>query len=191
MTAFLIGRWGVNRLTLLIMRWAMKKWDRVQFLNRYMAGTWLPRLQMDWLPGLRCAAHFAIVCDKAPATLDDYVEGGQMVQRVWLSATKLGLQHQPEVTPLVFARYAREGRHFTKSPAAINLAQEIAKASDHLIGAGETRRAVWLGRIGSAAFSASRSVRLQRHQLTLPALDVGTAESSAIQRRPADHEGRG
>ena len=34
------------------------------------------------------------------------------MQRFWLTATSLGLQFQPEYTPLVFARYARERRPF-------------------------------------------------------------------------------
>ena len=47
------------------MRWGLQSWDRVKMLNRFFAGTWLPRLQMDLLTGLRCAAHFVIVADAA------------------------------------------------------------------------------------------------------------------------------
>ncbi|MFC6668970.1 hypothetical protein ACFQDL_01750 [Marinobacterium aestuariivivens] len=44
----------------------MQSWERVAFMNRYLAGTLAPRLQLDLIPGLRCAAHFAIVAPRPP-----------------------------------------------------------------------------------------------------------------------------
>ena len=92
---------GVDGLTLRLMRWAMQDWDRVRFLNRWVGGTWMPRLQMDWLPSLRCAAHLVVMRAETPRTVDDYIESGRVVQRLWLTATGLGLQHQPELTLMV------------------------------------------------------------------------------------------
>ena len=37
------GALGIDLPTRRIMRWALHSWQRVQFLNRYLAGTWLPR----------------------------------------------------------------------------------------------------------------------------------------------------
>jgi hypothetical protein len=104
---------GVDRLTLAMMRQAMSSWQRIEFLNTWLGGTIAPRLMMDWLPALACAAHVALVAKHPATTIDDYVAGGRAVQRFWLTATRLNLQHQPAVTPLVFARYLREGRQFT------------------------------------------------------------------------------
>ena len=56
---------GLDPLTLKLMRWAMQRWERV-VLNKYLAGTLLPRLQLDVLPALQCAAHFALVAERAP-----------------------------------------------------------------------------------------------------------------------------
>lgn len=39
---------GSDALSLWMMRWAMGSWRRVKFLNRYLAGTILPRLQLDF-----------------------------------------------------------------------------------------------------------------------------------------------
>ena len=43
------------------------------------------RIQLDLIPGLFCAAHFAILAPKPPEALDDYIEGGRAMQRLWLT----------------------------------------------------------------------------------------------------------
>ena len=109
---------GADALSLRSMRWVMASWERVQLMNRWFGGTLAPRLQLDLLPGLFCAAHFALVAAKAPEGIDDYVAAGAAVQRFWLTATRLGLQLQPQYTPLVFAEYVRRGVAFTSVEAA-------------------------------------------------------------------------
>ena len=156
---------GADALTLRLMRWAMQDWSRVQFLNRYLAGTLLPRLQMDFMPALACAAHFAIFRKQAPVSVDDYVESGRAVQRVWLTATRLGLQHQPEITPVIFSRYVREGRKFSASANSVKLASALAAEAEHIL-APEPACAVWVGRIGAGTAARSRSERLSAAQLT-------------------------
>jgi len=157
---------GVDNLSLAMMRWGLQEWKRVEFLNRYMAGTWLPRVQMDLLPAFRCAAHFAIVADVEPVDIDGHVEAGRAMQRVWLAATMLGLQHQPEVTPLIFARYVRNGLPFTASQAGIALATRVSARACEIIG-NDLPHVVWLGRIGHAPFAQARSLRHWRHELTI------------------------
>lgn len=158
---------GADPIALRLMRWAMHDWARVQFLNRWLAGTWLPRLQMDLVPGLMCAAHFVLLCERPPQAIDDYVAGGAQVQRLWLTATRLGLQHQPEITPLVFARYVRDDLAFTTSPQAVALAKRVAARAEAVIGP-DIARAVWIGRIGEAARASSRSVRRTLRDLLVP-----------------------
>ena len=108
---------GLDPLTRRVMRWALGSWSRVQFMNRFFAGTWLPRLQMDLLTGLRCAAHFVIVADAPLQSVADYVAGGRAMQRFWLEATRQNLQFQPEMTPLIFSRYIAQGVEFTEVAA--------------------------------------------------------------------------
>ena len=158
---------GADPLALKFMRWAMHDWQRVELLNRFAAGTWLPRLQMDFLPGLLSGAHVALVCDRAPVSIDDYVAAGRCVQRFWLTATLLGLQKQPEITPLIFARFARDGRAFSQAPHALPLAREVAARAASLIGH-DLPQVVWLARIGHAPPAASRSQRRSRTELILP-----------------------
>ena len=149
---------GVDRLTLAMMRQAMSSWQRIEFLNTWLGGTIAPRLMMDWLPALACAAHVAIVAKQAPTTIDNHVAGGRAMQRFWLTTTRLGLQHQPAVTPLVFARYLREGRDFTARPSLVGQAQKMASGLEAMLG-GRASSAVWLGRIGDGSPAAFRSIR--------------------------------
>ena len=156
---------GASAPSLALMRWAMASWERIAFLNRYLGGTIAPRLELDLLPGLACAAHCVFVAPRPPGTLDDYVAAGRAVQRFWLTATRLGLQFQPQYTPLVFARYAREGRRFSASPQAPAQAAAILAGLERLLGAEVARRAVFMGRIGAGRPARSRSLRLPLERL--------------------------
>ncbi|MEO1766473.1 ThiF family adenylyltransferase [Thiobacter aerophilum] len=149
---------GLDPLTLRLTRWVMTSWKRVRFFNRWLAGTLVPRLELDLLPGLACAAHFALIAKRAPQGVDDYIAAGRTVQRFWLAATRLGLQLQPEMTPVIFSRYAREGRAFSAAPHATREAQAIRDAFDRLMGSAAPRT-LFLGRVGHAPVAFARSVR--------------------------------
>jgi sulfur-carrier protein adenylyltransferase/sulfurtransferase len=156
---------GASAPTLKLMRWAMKSWGRIDFLNRYLAGTLAPRVELDLVPGFACAAHCVLVARRAPEGLEDYVAAGRALQRFWLTATSLGLQFQPEYTPLVFARYSREDVPFTTSARGIEQARATRIALDRLLGPDVARRAMFLGRIGAGKPAQARSVRLPLERL--------------------------
>lgn len=156
---------GASAPSLALMRWAMASWPRIAFLNRYLGGTLAPRLELDLLPGLACAAHCVFLAPRAPRGVEDYVAAGRAVQRFWLTATRLGLQFQPQYTPLVFARYARENLHFSSSRDAMPRAQAIRAALERLLGADAAGRAVFMGRIGAGVPAQARSVRLPLERL--------------------------
>ncbi|HMM47158.1 MAG TPA: nitroreductase family protein [Thiobacillaceae bacterium] len=150
---------GLDAMTLKLMRWVMVSWERVTFFNTWLAGHLTPRIEMDLLPGLRCGAHFALLADTPPATVDDYVAAGRAVQRFWLTATQLGLQLQPEVTPLVFGRYVRRGVEFSRTASAARDARRLYGRLSALLPGSAAERAVFLGRIGLGRPAASRSLR--------------------------------
>ena len=85
---------GISRLTRFFMPWVLKKRARVDFLNRYLAGTWLPRLEMEVRAGLMCGAHFAVTAAHAVESAAERAAAGRAMQRFWLTATTLGLQLQ-------------------------------------------------------------------------------------------------
>jgi len=150
---------GLDPLTLKLMRWAMGSWERVDFLNSYLAGHLLPRIELDLLPAMRCAGHFVLLRNEESQGIEDNVEAGRAVQRFWLTATKLGLQLQPEMTPLIFARYAHQGISLTRVMPAAQRAKDLAVVLERLIGEPPTR-AVFMGRIGHGQPPRARSTRL-------------------------------
>lgn len=158
---------GLDPATLKLMAWVMQRWERVEFFNRYLMGTIAPRLQLDLIPALACASHFRLLAHSIPVQTENYIEAGRSLQRVWLSATRLGIMMQPEMTPLIFARYARENRIFTQNRRAITLAERIASRLADLWGV-QAPATVFLGRIGHGAAPAARSLRKKVAALLLP-----------------------
>ncbi len=151
---------GADWLSLRLMQWAMKSWRRVSWMNRWAGGTLLPRLQLDVRPALRCAGHFVLLAQEPPGSVDDYVAAGRAVQRLWLTAMALGLQFQPEMTPLIFCAYARDKVPFTQAPGAREEAAALHEALRAFVGGDELERAVFMGRVGQGRPPHSRSLRL-------------------------------
>lgn len=150
---------GLDPVSLAAMRWVMRSWPRTRFVSKYLGGTFAPRVQLDLLPGVLCAAHAVIVARSDRIDLEADFAAGRAVQRFWLSAEKLQLRHQPEMTPLIFSRYAAEGRHFTDDTAAVRTAGMVRDRLDALLGADVRQRAVWIGRIGAGPAAQARSLR--------------------------------
>lgn len=157
---------GLDPVGLKLMRWAMKSWTRVDFLNRFMAGTWLPRLQLDLTPGYLCSAHFLLSSNRPLDTIDAYLDGGRAMQRLWLTSTQLGLQFQPEMTPLIFFRYAHNQVTFTERNAAISAAAALANILTEAFTADRLTHGVFMGRIGHGRLPISRSIRLSAEELS-------------------------
>lgn len=156
---------GADALTTKMMKWALHSWARIKTLNRYFGGTLMPKIQLDLVPALRCAAHFVIVANQPREATGDFLSGGRAMQRFWLTATKLGLQLQPEMTPLIFSTYAREGRCFTEDVDKLGDADTVRLELDALT-SGEVD-AVFMGRIGFGVSASSRSLRKSLEQLNL------------------------
>ena len=170
---------GVDPLTARLMRFVMGSWQRVKFFNTFLAGTLVPRLQMDLIPGLLCAAHLVIKAQHRPTGIDDFVAAGRAVQRLWLTATQLGLVQQPEMTPLIFSSYVRDGTPFTSVASLQLLARALAEATRSLIGP-DVDHAVWMGRVGAGPAPKSRSTRRPLQALMHP----NTSLARGGERRP-------
>jgi nitroreductase len=150
---------GTDPMTTRLMRFVMRSWSRVEMFNRFFAGTWAPRIQLDFVPGLACAAHFLLLAKTPARTIDDYVAAGRATQRFWLTATQLGLLLQPEVTPLVFTRYARKPITFSIKPDAQQMAQRLDERFVGVVGEHAAAHAVFMGRVGNGQQPSSRSLR--------------------------------
>ena len=156
---------GASWLTARVMQFAMKRWSRIAFMNRWLGGTIVPRIELDLIPSLACAAHFLITAERRPQTIDHYVAAGEAMQRFWLTTAALGLQLQPEMTPLIFARYAAQHRPFSSVLQAQPAAAAIAAGLAELFGAAAAACGVFMGRIGAGAAASARSLRLPLDKL--------------------------
>lgn len=158
---------GLDPLTTRLMEWTLQKWERVVFFNRYLAGTLLPRIQLDVMPALRCAGHFVLVAPAPPADAEDYLAAGRALQRFWLTATRLGLQLQPEMTPLIFAEYVRNDLRFTTHEPGWLSAKRVSAQLTQLLGPETCARAMFMGRIGAGPAPQARSIRLPLEELLI------------------------
>lgn len=158
---------GLDPVATKLMKWAMQSWARVDILNRFFFGTLLPRIELDLLPGVFCAAHFALIAKQEAKTIEDYLQAGRAVQRFWLTATQLGLQLQPEMTPLIFSAYVRENVKFTDVKNLQILANQLEKSLANLLTAEKAKKTVFMGRIGKGQMAKSRSLRLSAKVLTV------------------------
>ncbi len=150
---------GVDALTSRFMRWVMQRWERVAFFNKYLLGHIPPRLQLDLVPGFFCAAHFMLCADKPLVQVDDHIAAGRAMQRFWLTADRLGLFIQPEMTPVIFCRYQRQGRVFTQEAPARELARELEQRLEALQGLGDVGTLFFMGRTGHGRTPDARSLR--------------------------------
>lgn len=158
---------GMDPVGLKMMRWGLRSWQRVQMLNRYFAGTWLPRIQLDWIPGMACGAHFLICTDKPAQTIADFIHIGRALQRFWLTATHLGIQLQPEMTPLIFANYVHNDQRFSEIPEIWNQAIRLEQETRKLFGEAPLKHAGFMGRIGYGKSAQARSIRLPLSRLLI------------------------
>lgn len=164
---------GVDPLTARLMRWVMQSWARVDFFNKYLMGTVAPRVQLDLLPALGCAAHLFVVARQAPATVTDYVAAGVAMQRLWLTAHALGLHLQPEMTPVIFNWYAASARPLSARPGIDERVRMLAGRLATLLGHDAARGLVVLCRVGASAAPTSRSTRKGLAELMVGRSGIG------------------
>lgn len=156
---------GVDPITARLMEWVMQSWGRVKFFNRYLLGTIAPRIQLDLLPGFYCASHLLVRPKKPMLTLEDWLELGGAVQRIWLTATYHGLHLQPQMTPVIFRWYARAGRKFSSVDDLFLQAIEISNTFEKISATSKEDNFAFFARVGVSNLPRSRSIRKDLSQL--------------------------
>jgi nitroreductase len=161
---------GLPGAMLPMLRWAMADWARMNRMNRLL-GTGGTALQTDLLPGFASAAFFlARRPSGAAPTLAQLLEEGAALQRVWLTATKLGLVMQPTLAMIAFAEHGARETAFTEVVPLRAKARRLARAFRQTLGAGPEEFA-FVARIGEPQprLNRVRSVRLPLEALLEPA----------------------
>jgi len=156
---------GVDPLTRRLMRWVMQDWTRTKFMNRYLAGTLVPKIELDLLPGILCAGHL-LVETRSPnagnSQQEAWLAAGMALQRLWLMADRLGLAIQPSLAPLAFATYARKEVEFSTNSKACLKANRLDAAVRRMLQSAEPDSVVFLARIGRPLRSPARARSVRR-----------------------------
>ena len=116
------------------------------------------------MPALRCAGHFVLLRNEEPQGIEDNVAAGRAVQRFWLTATQLGLQLQPAMTPLIFTRYVTQEIRLSQVKSAVQQAKGLAVVLERLA-CKQSSRIMFMGRIGHGQLPQARSMRLSLEDL--------------------------
>lgn len=156
---------GVDWLTARAMQWMFKDWHRVNFANKYLGAALIPRIILDFIPGLRSNAHFVIYANQEPKTVQEHLSAGQAIQRFWLTVAQLNLGLQPSQTSIIFAKYLRNKTVFTLDDSVIANARKAKEALETVIPHSE--RAVFVGRLGRTELPRSRSIRKSLSELII------------------------
>lgn len=165
---------GASALTRRVVQWAMHKPGRAEFmLGKLPGGTFAAQLEMDFLPGMQCAAHFMLVRN-TPVDPDDKaatIRAGMVLQRFWLTASRLGLALQPSVATLGFAWYGRHNTTFSRVASALPRARKLALRFDRICSNTDAvpEQVVFMGRLGTPMPEPmeSRSIRKSVSDLTV------------------------
>lgn len=158
---------GVDHMTARLMRWVLQDWRRVEFFNKYLLGTVLPRIQLDFLPALFCASHVLLLPRGQLIGWSDYVNLGRTMQRLWLTATGLGLHLQPQMTPVIFRWYARMGRSLSAKTILNQNALSVAERLESLAEVSPNSPAGFFCRVGKSSIPSSRSLRKELAELLI------------------------
>jgi len=150
---------GVDPLTAKLMHWVMQSWERVAFFNRYLTGTIAPRIQLDFLPALACASHILLKPRQRQSGLADHLAAGIALQRLWLTASYLGLHLQPEMTPVIFRWYVQAEKTISAEPEIDAGAIRLARQFERLAETPADSAFAFFCRVGYSAVPRSRSLR--------------------------------
>ncbi len=159
---------GVGPVMQFLTKKTLQSWPVLDFTGKYLGGTILPRILLDFLPGYKSSAIFAIKANTATKTDDDYIAAGRAVQRVWLASAALNLGFQPCQTPVIFSEYLREGVKFTSNEATQKNAKVMEEKYTQFLGVENTPNIVFMGRVGRSKTPKYRSVRLSLSELNKP-----------------------
>jgi hypothetical protein len=136
-------------------------------MGKYLGGTVLPRLLMDFVPALKSSAIFAIVADEEPTSERDFFSAGRAVQRFWLESSVLNLGFQPCQTPVIFSNYLRNNITFTENRTTIKNADKMDENYKKIFGNDISKRIVFMGRLGRSELPEFRSVRYSLDELSI------------------------
>jgi hypothetical protein len=133
----------------------LSSWKLVQLLNRFGFSRFVPQQAYQLCKG----ASALCILSYAGTGLDSYLNGGRVLQRIWLTATSLGLSLHP-MTGLIYMIYAIHsgGKGFNDNHKRVLLTS--FDALQKLCPLGENESYIMAFRIGYADPPSDKSLRL-------------------------------
>jgi len=150
---------GVDPITTALTKWALADWSRFHFIERYLAGTVWAKFLMDFCTSITCSGHFLLTYKKPIETLDEFIESGKVIMRLWLTFEHLGLGFQPEYTPIMFAEMVRNNIDFSQDIRTMNNVKMMNNQLEAFLGEKNTLNSAYLARYGRSTSVKSRSIR--------------------------------
>lgn len=151
---------GVSPLTQKLLKFGIQNWERINFMNTFLGAAIVSQLEMDFLPGINCGAHYIIECNN-PENANNtqaLILAGQALQRFWLQLTQLGFVMQPAVATIAFAYYGKNNIPFTKNIAMQKQALKLTQQLDQMV---PVNNILFMGRVGApkTMLAQARSIR--------------------------------
>ena len=140
-------------------------WPVYNFVMKYLLGSYLPSIQSELVPGIRSSALIAFVRKHDAADRDTLIKEGRMIQRFWLTATKLGLVLHPNYFPMALNYYKNNEKECAE-PSLIKGVEKIYTRYNQYFSLDNT---CFLGRIGwpKSRHADSRSMRKHWSELMI------------------------
>ncbi|WP_016957038.1 hypothetical protein [Catenovulum agarivorans] len=158
---------GISLLWVKLTQLTLSSWPLFHFVEKYMAGTLVPRYLMEYQTAIQSSAHFILLKDEPVKCNQDYIEVGKNLIRFWLKASQLGLGFQPEHTPVIFSELLRNQVQFTQDQRALSNAVKMEAQFRQFVGDEAVNKAVYMGRLGRSDLPSSRSVRKSLAELLI------------------------
>lgn len=102
---------GLDSLNLWLARQIFKSPFLIKWVYHRLGGKFISAFFAFYLPSIRTGAHVALMPPYELKTREDYIKAGENFQRFWLECTKQNVSLQMESGPIIFSRYARDGKN--------------------------------------------------------------------------------
>ncbi len=157
---------GILLPTQKLMEFQIQNWQRVNFMNMFLGAAIIPQIEIDFFPGIFCAAHYIIEWKNPDDAnnIESLLAAGEALQRFWLQLTQLGFVMQPAVATIAFAYYGKNKISFTTHSAMQKRAIKLAKRLEKIV---PVNKIAFMGRIGipSTTLLVPRSIRKELSEL--------------------------
>ncbi len=139
-----------------MMRLFLRRWSIMRRLNKLGMANVIAKMNA----GVYASSSAIGAVVMSGSRLEDFVNAGRIMQRVWLTATKLGLSVQPLTGVLFFMQGIRVGKVEHFSPRHLELIKSAHQDIYHTFGVSGSNSIAMMFRIGYGGAPTARATKL-------------------------------